>query len=72
VSDSNRGPLPLLFFRDGEWKYVSQQLIALADAALAVRSPSEVYTHLAIANFYLPSVTGPKMPADLSENTANA
>jgi uncharacterized damage-inducible protein DinB len=63
---------------DGEWKHVSQQLIALAEATPAeryswrpapgVRSTSEVYMHLAIANFYLLSVTGPKMPAHLSEN----
>jgi uncharacterized damage-inducible protein DinB len=63
---------------DGEWKHVSQQLIALAEATPAekyswrpapgVRSTSEVYMHLAIANFYLLSVTGPKMPADLNEN----
>jgi uncharacterized damage-inducible protein DinB len=63
---------------DGEWTHVSQQLIALAEATPAekyswrpapgVRSTSEVYMHLAIANFYLLSVTGPKMPADLNEN----
>jgi uncharacterized damage-inducible protein DinB len=63
---------------DGEWKHVSQQLIALAEATPAekyswrpapgVRSTSEVYMHLAIANFYLLSVTGPKTPADLNEN----
>jgi uncharacterized damage-inducible protein DinB len=62
---------------DGEWKHVSQQLIALAEATPAekyswrpapgVRSTSEVYMHLALANFYLLSVTGPKMPADLNE-----
>jgi hypothetical protein len=60
---------------DGEWMHVSQQLIALAEATPAekyswrptpgVRSTSEVYMHIAIANFYLLSVTGPKMPADL-------
>jgi uncharacterized damage-inducible protein DinB len=60
---------------DGEWKHVSAQLIALAEATPAekfawrpapgVRSTSEVYMHLVIANFYLLSVTGPKMPADL-------
>lgn len=62
---------------DGEWRHVSQQLIALAEAtppdkfawrpAPKVRSISEVYMHIAIANFYLLSVTGPKMPADLKE-----
>src|SRR6266567_8046023 len=63
---------------DGEWRHVSRQLIALAEATPAdkfawrpapgVRSTSEVYMHLAIANFYLLSITGPKMPADLKEN----
>jgi uncharacterized damage-inducible protein DinB len=62
---------------DGEWKHVSQQLIALAEATPAekfawrpapgVRSTSEVYMHIAMANFYLLSVTGPKMPADMKE-----
>jgi uncharacterized damage-inducible protein DinB len=60
---------------DGEWGHVSRQLIALAQAtppekfawrpAPGVRSTSEVYMHIALANFYLLSVTGPKMPADL-------
>jgi uncharacterized damage-inducible protein DinB len=60
---------------DGEWGHVSRQLIALAEAtpaekfawrpAPAIRSVSEVYMHIAMANFYLLSVTGPKMPADL-------
>jgi uncharacterized damage-inducible protein DinB len=63
---------------DGEWMHVSQQLIALAEAtpaekfswrpAAGVRSTSEVYMHIAMANFYLLSVTGPKMPADLKED----
>ena len=63
---------------DGEWKHVSEQLIALAEATPAdkfawrpvpgVRSTSEVYMHIVEANFYLLSVTGPKMPADLPEN----
>jgi uncharacterized damage-inducible protein DinB len=62
---------------DGEWKHVSQQLIALAEAtppekfswrpAPGVRSTSEVYMHIVDANFYLLSVTGPKMPTDLTE-----
>jgi uncharacterized damage-inducible protein DinB len=61
---------------DGEWKHVSSQLIALAEATPAekfawrpapgVRSTSEVYMHIALANFYLLSITGPKMPADLT------
>jgi uncharacterized damage-inducible protein DinB len=59
---------------DGEWRHVSSQLLALAEAtpeekfswrpALGVRSTSEVYMHIALANFYLLSVTGPPMPAD--------
>jgi len=63
---------------DGEWKHVSQQLIALAEATPAekfawrpvagVRSTSEVYMHIVLANFYLLSITGPKMPADLKED----
>src|SRR6516225_4255539 len=62
---------------DGEWKHVSQQLIALAEAtpadkfawrpAAGVRSTSEGYMHIVDANFYLLSVTGPKMPADIKE-----
>jgi uncharacterized damage-inducible protein DinB len=60
---------------DGEWEHVSSQLIALAEATPAekfawrpapgVRSTSEVYMHIVEANFYLLSVTGPKMPADM-------
>jgi len=63
---------------DGEWMHVSQQLVALAEAtppekfawrpAQRVRSTSEVYMHIVMANFYLLSVTGPKMPADLKED----
>ena len=59
----------------GEWGYVSKQLIELAQAipadkytwrpAPGVRSISEVYMHIALANFYLLSVTGPKLPADM-------
>src|SRR5271170_3485289 len=62
---------------DGKWDHVSKQLIALAEAtpedkfswrpAPGVRSTSEVYMHIAEANFYLLSVTGPQMPADLKE-----
>jgi uncharacterized damage-inducible protein DinB len=63
---------------DGEWGHVSRQLLALADTipadkygwrpAAGVRSTSEVIMHIAIANFYLLSVTGPSMPADLTSN----
>ena len=61
---------------DGEWGHVSRQLIALAEATPAdkfgwrpiagVRSTSEVFMHIALANFYLLSVTGPRMPADVN------
>src|ERR1700723_3727882 len=57
---------------DGEWGHVSRQLMALAEATPAdkyswrpgpgVRSVSEVFMHIAIANFYLLSVTGAKEP----------
>jgi uncharacterized damage-inducible protein DinB len=60
---------------DGEWGHVSRQLIALAEAipadkytwrpAPGVRSISEVFMHIALANFYLLSVTGPRMPSDI-------
>ncbi|HEV2689601.1 MAG TPA: DinB family protein, partial [Bryobacteraceae bacterium] len=63
---------------DGEWLHVSRQLIALAEATPAekfswrpapgVRSTSEVYMHIALANFSLLSVTGPKMPADITSS----
>jgi len=63
---------------DAEWRHTSSQLIALAEATPAekfawrpapgVRSTSEVYMHIVMANFYLLSVTGPKMPSDLKED----
>lgn len=62
---------------DGEWLHVSSQLIALAEAtpeekftwrpAPGIRSTSEVYMHIAIANFGLLAITGPKKPDDLKE-----
>ena len=62
---------------DGEWGHVSRQLIALAEATPAekfawrpapnVRSTSEVYMHIAIANFFL-LPTGQKRPDDLKED----
>jgi uncharacterized damage-inducible protein DinB len=64
---------------DGEWAHVSRQLMALAEAtpaekfafrpAAGVRSTSEVYMHLAIANFYFLSVIGQKMPAEIKQDT---
>jgi uncharacterized damage-inducible protein DinB len=63
---------------DGEWRHVSRQLTDLAEAippekyswrpAPGVRSTSEVFMHIAIANFYLLSITGPKMPAELNSD----
>ena len=67
---------------DGEWGHVSRQLVSLAEAipaekyswrpATGVRSTSEVYMHIVMANFYLLSVTGPKMPADLKQGMDKA
>jgi uncharacterized damage-inducible protein DinB len=63
---------------DGEWRHVSQQLVALAEAtptekfawrpAPGVRATSEVYMHIVMANYGLLSFTGPKMPADLKQD----
>ena len=74
---AQRAPEGLWQGYDGEWLHVSQQLVVLAEAtppekfawrpAPGVRSTSEVYMHIVMANFYLLSVTGPKMPADLKE-----
>lgn len=64
---------------DGEWMHVSSQLVALAETtpeekfawrpAKGVRSTSEVYMHIVLANFYLLSVTGPLVPDDLKNVT---
>lgn len=61
---------------DGEWGHVSSQLIALAEATPpekfafrptpTVRSTSEVYMHIAAANFYLLNAAGVKMPPDVN------
>jgi uncharacterized damage-inducible protein DinB len=63
---------------DGEWRYVSRLLVSLAEAVPAdkyawrpepgVRSVSEVIMHIAQSNYYLLSVTGPKMPPELAGN----
>ena len=62
---------------DGELRHVERQLIELAEATpeekftwrpvAGVRSTSEVYMHIATANFYLLSITGPKYPDDMKE-----
>ncbi|HLY18032.1 MAG TPA: DinB family protein [Bryobacteraceae bacterium] len=63
---------------EGEWTHVTRQVLALAEATPAekyswrptagVRTFSEVYMHIAIANFGLLAVTGPKTPPDLKPN----
>jgi len=63
----------------GEWGHVTGQLIALAEAtpadkfswrpAAGVRSVSEVYMHIALANYFLLAATGPKVPAALTAET---
>jgi uncharacterized damage-inducible protein DinB len=66
---------------DGELNHVTGQLIALAEASPAdkfawrpapgVRSMSEVYMHIVIANYYLLSETGAKEP-DVEESMEKA
>jgi uncharacterized damage-inducible protein DinB len=62
----------------GELKHVTSQLLALAEATPAekfawrpmpgVRSTSEVYMHIAVANFYFLSVVEKqKMPSEISQ-----
>ena len=62
---------------DGELKHVTSQLLALAEATPAekfawrpspgVRSTSEVYMHIAVANFYFLNVVGKqKMPPEIT------
>jgi uncharacterized damage-inducible protein DinB len=63
---------------DGEWRYVSRLLVSIAEAIPAdkygwrpepgARSVSEVIMHIAQSNYYLLSVTGPKMPPQLESN----
>jgi uncharacterized damage-inducible protein DinB len=61
---------------DGELKHVTSQLLALAEAtptdkfawrpSPGVRSASEVYMHIAVANFYYLSVVGKQtMPSEI-------
>src|SRR6185437_2158115 len=60
---------------DGEWHHTSYELLALAEAipakdyawrpAPGVRSTSETFMHIVYANFWLLSLTGQPMPADL-------
>ncbi len=57
---------------DGEWTHATRQVLALAEATPAekyawrpvpgVRTFSEIYMHIAAANFGLLSATGPKAP----------
>lgn len=63
----------------GEWLHCSRQLIALAEAfpperyawrpAPGVRSTSEVFMHIAVANFGLLGYTGKPLPADLKKDS---
>lgn len=63
---------------DGEWRYVSRLLVSIAEAIPAdkygwrpepgARSVSEVIMHIAQSNYYLLSVTGPKMLPQLESN----
>ncbi len=64
----------------GELKHVTSQLLTLAEATPAekfawrptpgVRSTSEVYMHIAIANFYFLSVVGKqKMPPEITQGS---
>ncbi len=60
---------------EGEWRYVSNLLVSLAEAipadkyswrpASGVRSVSEVLVHITQGNFYLLSIAGPKMPHEM-------
>ena len=66
---------------EGEWRYASRQIVELAEAipesryswrpGPGVRSVSEVFMHIALANFYLLSATGPKVPPEM-DDPANA
>lgn len=61
---------------EGEWGHVTRQLVALAEAipaekfgwrpAPGVRSTSEVFMHIALANYYLLKPTGENLPAGLT------
>jgi uncharacterized damage-inducible protein DinB len=60
---------------DGEWHHTTYQLLALAEATPSekfawrpepgVRSTSEVYMHIVIANFWYLSIIGQPMPPEL-------
>lgn len=60
---------------DGEWLHCSRQLVELAEAlpqdkytwrpGPGVRSTSEVFMHIVIANFGLLKITGKPFPSDL-------
>ena len=64
---------------DGEWMHCSRQLVELAETIPAdkygwrpgpgVRSTSEVFMHVAAANFWLLSETGKPLPADLTKDS---
>jgi uncharacterized damage-inducible protein DinB len=64
---------------DGEWLHCSRQLVELAQAIPAekyswrpgpgVRSTSEVFMHIAVANYGLLAATGKPMPAELNQDS---
>jgi uncharacterized damage-inducible protein DinB len=64
---------------DGEWRHCSQQIMELAQTipedkyawrpGARVRSTSEVFMHIAIANFGLLMATGKTFPAGLTEGS---
>jgi uncharacterized damage-inducible protein DinB len=66
---------------DGEWLHVSRQLVELADAipektyawrpAPGVRTTSQVLMHIALANFWLLSLTGKPLPEELKSAKEN-
>ena len=67
---------------DGELTHVTSQLLALAEAtpadkfawrpAAGVRSTSEVYLHIASANFYFLNVVGKQtMPPEIKQGLRN-
>ncbi|RXH57584.1 DinB family protein [Granulicella sibirica] len=79
MSDPNEG---IWKGYDGELRYVTRLLVSLAEAipaekyawrpAPGVRSVSEVYMHIVIANYYLLTPMGSKMPAELMAPGAEA
>ncbi len=63
---------------DGEWRHTTYQLLALAETipekdyawrpGPGVRSTSEVFMHIVVANYWLLSIAGQPAPPDLKDN----